>query len=119
MQDKKIGKKSLRMFTSSNSNTVASVAKYFTESVHNSFPEEKKRAQAQFLNKSYQCLLAFLFPHKLRKLVAVGAKDSGKTIWVSDFLGKCSHCFVASIRKKKQFLVAIINDDTEVVLLDE
>ena len=62
LQDKDIGKKSPRMFTSYDSKTVAPDAKYFTESVHNSFPEEKR---AQFLNKFYQCLLAFRFPHKL------------------------------------------------------
>ena len=74
LQDKDIGKKSPRMFTSYNSNTVAPDAKYFTESVHNSFPEEKKRAQ--LLNKFYQCLLAFRFTHKLQKLVVVGPKDN-------------------------------------------
>ena len=42
LEDKDIGKKSPRMFTSYDSNTVSPDAKYFTESVHNSFPEEKK-----------------------------------------------------------------------------
>ena len=92
-------------------------AKYFTESVHNYFPEEKKRAQ--FLDKFYQCLLAFRFPHKLRKLVVVGPKDSGKTTWASGFLGICPLRFVASITKEKQFSAAMINDDTQIVLLDE
>ena len=77
LQDKDIGKKSPRMFTSYDSNTVSPDAKYFTEFVHNSFPEEKKRAL--LLNKFHQCLLAFRFPHKLRKLVVVGPKDSEKT----------------------------------------
>ena len=85
LQDKDIGKKSPRKFTSYDSNTVCPDAKYFTESVHNSFPEEKKRAQ--FLNKFYQCLLAIRFPHKLQKLVVVGPKDSEKTTWASVFLG--------------------------------
>ena len=75
LQDKDIGKKSPRMFTSYDSNTVAQDAKYFTESVHIVFP----------LNKFYQCLLAFRFPHKVRKFVAVGPKDSGKTTWASVF----------------------------------
>ena len=83
LQDKDIGKKSLRMFASYDSNTVAPDAKYFTESVHNSFPQEKKRAQ--FLNTFYQYLLAFQFPHKPRKLVAVGPQDSGKTTWAAVF----------------------------------
>ena len=117
LQDKDIGKKSPRMFTSYDSNTVSPDAKYFTESVHNSFPEEKKRAQ--FLNKFYQCLLAFRFSHKLRKLVVVGPKDSGKTTWASVFLGICPLRFVASITKEKQFLAAMINGDTQIVLLDE
>ena len=117
LQDKDIGKKSPRMFTSYDSNTVSPDVKYFTESVHNSFPEEKKRAQ--FLNKFYQCLLAFQFPHKLRKLVVVGPKDSGKTTWASVFLGICPLRFVASTTKEKQFSAAMINDDTQIVLLDE
>ena len=117
LQDKDIEKKSSRMFTSYDSNTVSPDAKYFTESVHNSFQEEKKRAQ--FLNKFYQCLLAFRFPHKIRKLVVVGPKDSGKTTWASVFLGICPLRFVASMTKEKQFSAAMINDDTQIVLLDE
>ena len=113
LQDKNTGKKSPRMFTSYDSNTVSPDTKYFTESLHNSFPEEKKRAQ--FLNKFYQCLLAFRFPHKLRKLVVVGPKDSGKTTWASVFLGICPLHFVASITKEKQFSAAMINDDTQIV----
>ena len=51
LQDKDIRKKSPRMFTSYERNTVSSDAKYFTESVHNHSPEKKKRAQ--FLNEFY------------------------------------------------------------------
>ena len=105
------------MFTSYDSNIVTQDAKYFTESVHSSFREEKKRAQ--FLNKFYQCLPAFRFPHKLRKLIAVGPKYFGKTTWASVFLGICSLCFVVSITKETQFSAAMINDDTQIGLLDE
>ena len=104
------------MFTSYDSNSFPD-GKYFTAFVHNSFPEEKKRAQ--FLNKFNQCLLVVRFPHKLRKLIVVGPKDSGKTTWASVFLGICPLRFVASITKEKQFSAAMINDDTRIVLLDE
>ena len=117
LEDQDIGKKSPRLFTSYDSSTVAPDAKYFAEAVHNSFPEEKKRAQ--FLNKFYQCLLAFRFPHKLRKLVVVGPKGPGKTTWTSVFLGICPLRFVASITKETQFSAGMINDDTQIVLLDE
>ena len=40
-----------------------------------SFADDDVRAR--FLNKFYQCLLAFQMPHRVRKLVVVGSKDSG------------------------------------------
>ena len=46
-------------------------------------------------------------------------KDSGKTTLVSVFLGICPLRFVVSITKEKQFSAAMINDITQIVLLDE
>ena len=59
--------------------------KYFKNEIMNSFPEDEIRAN--FLNKFYQCLLAGRMPHKVRKLVVYGLKDSGKTSWLQVFLG--------------------------------
>ena len=57
--------------------------KYFKDAIMNSFPEDEVRVN--FLNKSYQCLLAGRMPHKLRKLVVYEPKDSGKTSWFEVF----------------------------------
>ena len=46
LQDKDIGKKSPRMFTGYDSNTIAPDAKYFAESVHNS--SQKRRKEHSF-----------------------------------------------------------------------
>jgi len=43
---------------------------HFASSIHNSFPELEKKIN--FLNKFYQCLLCFQFPHKVPRLVTVG-----------------------------------------------
>ena len=50
---------------------------YFKLGILNSFPEEE--LCAQFLNKFYECLMAGKMPHKTRKLILCGPKDSGKT----------------------------------------
>ena len=56
---------------------------YFRDGILNSFAEDDVRVR--FLNKFYQCLLAFQMPHKVRKLVLVGPKDSGKESWSNIF----------------------------------
>ena len=50
---------------------------FFREGILNSFPEES--VCERFMNKFYECLMAGRMPHKIRKLVLCGPKDSGKT----------------------------------------
>ena len=83
----------------------------------NSFPEDEIRAN--FLNKSYQCLLAGRIPHKVRKLVVYGPKDSGKTSWFQVFLGIIPIQYVASITQENQFSTSMIKQHTQIVFLDE
>ena len=90
---------------------------YFKEGILNSFPEEELRAR--FLNKFYECLMAGKRPHKTRKLVLCGPKDSGKTSWVQVLLGVIPLRNVATITQEKQFSAAMMGEDTELVFLDE
>ena len=90
---------------------------YFKEGILNSFPEEELRAR--FLNKFYECLMAGKMPHKTRKLVLCGPKDSGKTSWVQVLLGVIPLRNVATITQEKQFSAAMMGEDTELVFLDE
>ena len=90
---------------------------YFREGILNSFADDDVRAR--FLNKFYQCLLAFQMPHKVRKLVVVGPKDSGKTSWSNIFHRVIPPGYVASLAKEKQFSAAMIKNDTQLVLVDE
>ena len=78
--------------------------KYFKESIENSFEGDTK---ALFLNKLYQLL--FPIPHKVRKIVAVGPKDSGKSTWVLPFLALMKPSEVATITKERQFAASMIN----------
>ena len=91
--------------------------KYFKEGILNSFPDLNERIQ--FLNKYYQCLMVHRMPHKIRKLVVWGLKDSGKTSWFNVFLGLIPMKFIASITNEKQFSVAMISDETQLVFLVE
>ena len=90
---------------------------YFREGILNSFPEEE--ARARFLSKFYECLLAGKMPHKTRKLVLCGPKDSGKTSWVQVLLGVIPLRNIATITQEKQFSAAMMGEDTELVFLDE
>ena len=56
---------------------------------------------------------------KCRKLAVEGSRDSGKTTWANIFLAIIPLRFVASITRKKQFSASVLNDDTQIVLLDE
>ena len=91
--------------------------KYFKEGILDYFPDLNERIQ--FLNKYYQCLMAYRMLHKIRKLVVWGPKDSGKTSWFNVFLGLIPMKFIASITNEKQFSVAMISDETQLVFLDE
>ena len=89
---------------------------YFKEGIFNSFPEEELRAR--FLNKFYECLMAGKMPHKTRKLVLCGPKDSGETSLVQVLLGVIPLRNVATITQEKQFSAAMMGEDTELVFLD-
>ena len=91
--------------------------KYFKDAIMNSFPEDEVRAN--FLNKFYQCLLAGRMPHKVRKLVVYGPKDSGKTSWFQVFLGIIPIQYGASITQENQFSISMIKQDAQIVFLDE
>ena len=75
-------------------------AKYFKEGVMHSFPEPEIRVN--FLNKFCQCLMAECMPHKVKKLVVHGLKDSGKTSWTNILLGIILMSKVASITEEHQ-----------------
>ena len=83
----------------------------------NSFPEPEIRVN--FLNKFYQCLMAGHMPHKVTKLVVHGPKDSGKTSWINVLLGIIPISQVASITQERQFAVSLIEESTQLVILDE
>ncbi|XP_066922183.1 uncharacterized protein [Clytia hemisphaerica] len=89
----------------------------FTTSVENSFPELRERVN--FLNKFYQCLLCFQFPHKVPRIVTSGSNNSGKTSWANVLLGLIPHNNVAIFSKEKTFGSMMINKRTELLFIDE
>ena len=92
-------------------------AKFFKEGILNSFPDPETRVN--FLNKFYQCLMAGKMLHKVRKLVVHGPKDSGKTSWINVLLGIIPMTDVASIIQERQFAAAVIEEHTQLMVLDE
>ena len=58
-------------------------------------------------------------PHKVRKLVVHGPKDSGKTSWINVLLGIIPMTDVASITQERQLAAAMIEEHTQLVVLDE
>lgn len=91
--------------------------RYFKEGILNSFSDEGVRAN--FLNKFYQCLLAFNMPHKVKKLVVAGPKDSGKTSWSNIFHRLIPANFISSLTNERQFSAAMITNETQLVIVDE
>ena len=87
------------------------------EGILNSFPDPGTRVN--FLNKFYQCLMSGKMPHKVRKLVVHGPKDSGTTSWINVLLGIIPMTDVASITQELQFAAAMIEEHTQLVVLDE
>ncbi len=79
--------------------------KYFRRAIHNSFPEEQVRLN--FLNKFYQCFLAYKIPQKTRKLVVTGPRDSGKTSWASIFRRIIPEEYIASITNERHIYIYI------------
>ena len=90
---------------------------YFREGILNSFPEENVRVR--FMNKFYECLMVGRMPHKIRRLVLCGPKDSGKTSWVQVSVGIIPLTNLAAITQEKQFSTAVMNEHIELVFLDE
>ena len=116
IQADKIGTLSPRAFVPYDS-TTAPRPGYFKEGIINSFPDDVERAK--FCNKFYQCLMAFKMPHKGKKLVVAGPKDSRKTSWAMVFHRLIPPGRIASITKEKQFSAAMIDEDTQLVFVDE
>lgn len=75
--------------------------------------------RVNFLNKFYQGFLCLQLPHKARKLVVVGDKDSGKSSWVNVYMGIMPESKIAIISKEKVFGTSMIADDTELLYIDE
>ena len=76
------------MFCDYDSSTPPSpnVVKLFEASIDNSFKDQLTRTR--FLNKFYQCALGKGLPLKLKKLLACGEQDSGKTTWTYILKGR-------------------------------
>jgi len=89
----------------------------FAKSIMNSFPDDKRRIQ--FINKFYQCLLYQQLPQKTKKLVACGSRNSGKTSWSQVFFGLLGENKIATVSKEKQFALAMVDEATELLLIDE
>ena len=90
---------------------------YFRDAILNSFEDIVTRVN--FLNKFYQCFLASKMPHKVRKLVVVGPRDSGKTSWADVFHRVVPRECIASVTNEGQFSAAMIREDTQLVVVDE
>jgi hypothetical protein len=58
-------------------------------------------------------------PHNVRKLVVVGPKDSGKTSWSNIFHRVIPASYIASLTNERKFSAAMINNETQLVLVDE
>ena len=72
--------------------------KYFKDAILNFFPDDDVRANP--LNKFHRCLMAGRMPHKVRKPVVHGPKNSGKTSWSHVFLGIIPIRYIASITQE-------------------
>ena len=90
---------------------------HFKSGIENSFPDVHVRTA--FLNKFYQCFLGRRMPHKIRKLVVSGPRDSGKTSWACVLHRIIPSNRIASITKERQFSASMINDETELVIIDD
>ena len=92
-------------------------ARYFSQSLEACFPDLTKRVR--FCNKFYQCFLCWQLPHKTKKLVVVGEKNSGKTSWSKVFFGLMPKQKIAVLSKEKNFGSSMIQNDTELLWVDE
>jgi hypothetical protein len=58
-------------------------------------------------------------PQKVRKLVVVCPKDSGKTSWANVFHRVVPAESIASITNERQFSASMVTDDTQLVIVDD
>ena len=90
---------------------------HFKSGIENSFPDVHVRTA--FLNIFYQCFLGRRMPHKIRKLVVSGPRDSGQTSWACVLHRIIPSNRIASITKERLFSASMINDETELVIIDD
>ena len=109
-------KRSPRIFVPYDSTVMPHVG-YFKEGILNSFADLEERIN--FLNKFYQCLVVGKMPQKVRKLVVVGPRDSGKTSWSAIFHRIIPAQRIATITKENQFSAAMMDEFTQIALIDE
>ena len=83
----------------------------FAEGIDNSFPDLEERVKV--LNKLYQCLVAFRMPEKVRKLVFLGPKNSGKTSWSAISRRIMPVDKIVSVTTGGQFSAGMIRNETE------
>ena len=83
----------------------------FAEGIDNSFPDLEERVKV--LNNLYQCLVAYRMPEKVRKLVFLGPKNSGKTSWSAIFRRIMPVDKIVSVTTGGQFSAGMIRNETE------
>ena len=86
----------------------------FAEGINNSFPILEERVKV--LNKLYRCLVAYRMPQKVRKLVFLGPKNSGKTSWSAIFRRIMPVDKIVSVATGGQFSAGMIRNETELVI---
>ena len=89
----------------------------FVKGVENSFGNP--RIRKKFYKKYYQLLMHGQFPHKETKLCLVGPADSGKTSWFGCFQGIIPSKYIAGVMNDGRFSAALINNNTQIVMMDE
>ncbi len=111
-----IGKVSPRAFVPYDCSTPP-IPRYFEQGILNSFPDVNVRIN--FLNKFYQCLCGSNMPHKIKRLVLAGPRDSGKTVWGNVLRRIIPDDHIASVTNEGQFSGAMIKESTQLVMIDE
>ena len=72
-----------------------------------------------FLTSSTNVCWRSNMPHKVKKLVVAGPKDSGKTSWSNIFHRLLLGNSIASLKKERQFSAAMITNETQLVIVDD
>ena len=90
---------------------------YFIDTIKNSFPTQKEITA--FAIKYYQ--LMFHHRHQMKRpvLMVVGPRDCGKTTIINPILELIPAEHVASLTPEKQFSCSMLNQDTELTMVDE